>query len=132
VAEEATMRTTRGGTLATLAILAAILLLVPLLAGGMMGSGMMGPWMMPGMMPGRGSTAGPDGWAWGMGLGWLMMLAFWGALILGVALVVGYLGAGRREPTTEPPLEILRRRFAAGDLTAEQFEHMRQALEGAR
>jgi putative membrane protein len=124
------MRATGRGLLVVFGVLLLVVLLVPVAMGGMMGAGVMGPGMMPGIMIG----SGPGGWAWGlgMGLGWLMMLAFWGVLILGIALGVGYLRAGQRETTNETPLEILRRRYAAGELTGEQFEQMRQALEGAR
>lgn len=49
-----------------------------ILTGGMMGPGMMGS----GGMSGR-------GWAWGLGMGLagLSMLAFWGALIVGIGLL---------------------------------------------
>jgi putative membrane protein len=126
------MTTTRRGTFVALGVLALILLLIPVVGGGMMGAGMMGP----GMMSGYGtppSTSGPGGWSWGlgMGLGWLMMLAFWGAVLLGVALLVGWLGGGRGNSAPNSALEILRRRFAAGELTPEQFEQMRRTLHGA-
>jgi putative membrane protein len=119
-------------------------------AGGMTGPGMMagGGMMTPGpggmMTPGAGGMVGPGmmggaapgaagGWTWGLGmaLGWLAMLAFWGALILGVVVVVRWLGGapGRGGSAPETPLEILRRRYAAGEIDREQYEQMRQVLE---
>ena len=63
-----------------------------------------------------------------MGIGGLAMLAFWGALIVGVVLLVQALGGGRgyRRRT---PLDILKRRYAAGDITREQYEQMRKDIE---
>ncbi len=53
--------------------------------GGMMGAGVVGPGMMGWRVTGGAATTG-NGWVWGlgMGLGGIMMLAFWGALIVGV------------------------------------------------
>ena len=119
-----------------LVVLVLIVLLLPTLGYGMMGGGMMGPGMFgPGMMgrfgPRPDAPAGP-GWAWGlaMGLGMLAMLAFWAAIIVGVVLLVRWLTAATAaHDQPETPLEILRRRYAAGEITHEEFERMRQALE---
>ena len=66
------------------------------------------------------------GWAW-MAAGWIMMLAFWVLVIAGAVVAVRWMntrgGAGR---PPETPLEILRRRYAAGELTKEQFESMKR------
>ena len=71
--------TTRGLAIA-LAILVVAAFGFSMVMGGMMGPGMMGPTTMPGR-----------GWGWGlgMGVGGLAMLAFWGALIVGVVLPFG-------------------------------------------
>lgn len=91
--------------------------------GGMMGPGMMGP----------GAAGRWSGWMWGAGmwLGGLAMLLFWGALIVGAVLVVRLLGGlsldgGRSESAA--PLDILKRRYAAGEITREQYEQMRKDL----
>jgi putative membrane protein len=70
------------------------------------------------------------GWGWMIG-GWLMMLVFWALVIIGVVALVRFLndrgGQGRpKEPET--PLEILRRRYAAGELTKEQFDEMKRTV----
>ncbi len=109
------MNSTRG-LLIVLGILLAPALAMPLLMGGMMG---------PGMMSGR-------GWGLTMGLGGLAMLAFWGALIGGIVLVVLKVHGGAtdsRGATPESPVDILHRRYAAGELAREEYEHMRQDLE---
>jgi putative membrane protein len=68
-----------------------------------------------------------DGWG-PLAAGWVMMLVFWALVITGVALAVRWANAGgfagRRD--AEPPMEILRRRYAARELTKEQFELMKR------
>ncbi len=115
------MNSTRG-LLIVLGIFLAAALAIPLLMGGMMGPGMMGS----GMMSGR--------WGWGltMGLGGIAMLAFLGALIVGIVLVVRKVDGGATDSggtTPESPVDILHRRYAAGELAREEYEHMRQDLK---
>ena len=108
-------------------IVALVILLVVALAlsstmGGMTGHGMMGPAFM-----GRGG-----GWMWGVGMwvGGLAMLVFWGALIVGAVLIVRHLGGGLPERDVRTsPLDILKRRYASGEITREQYEQMRKDLE---
>ena len=106
----------------------------PMMGPGMMqgqgpkGSGMMqgqGP-MGPGMMMGR-----SGGWMWGVGMwvGGLVMLVFWGAFILVAVLVVRHLAGGFAERDGRSPLDILKRRYASGEITCDQYEQMRKDLE---
>jgi len=117
-----------------LGVLVVFLLLGPMLVGGMMGPGFTGPGMMGWGYTG-GATSG-NGWLWGlgMGLGGLMMLAFWGVLISGIVLFVRWIagqGASGTTPSaTEDPMTILRRRYAAGEIDQQTFERMRSDLEG--
>jgi putative membrane protein len=86
------------------------------------------------------AAAGTSGWMWGgaMALGWLAMLAFWGALAVGVVVLVRWLaGSGGGATTGQSPaagsesaLDILRRRLAAGEITEEEFERLRRVVEG--
>ena len=114
--------------LITLIGLLVVALAFPMALGGVMGMRAM-----------RGQMGGPDmpggGWGMGlvMGLGGLAVVAFWTALIVGVALLVRQLSSPRAAPSgpvSETPLQILERRFAAGELSDEQFERMRQTLRG--
>ena len=60
------------------------------------------------------------------------MLAFRGLLIVGVVLLVQLLdrgGARPPTPTRESALDIVNRRYAAGELAREQHEQMRRDLE---
>ncbi len=128
------MKQDNRGLLAALGVLVLVLLLGPLLMGGMTGAGVMGPGMMSwGYAPLGGVTTG-NGWAWGlgMGLGGLMMLAFWGALIVLVVLLVRWAGgqwtASTRPASSEEPLAILRRRYADGEIDEPTYQRMNSEL----
>ncbi len=116
-----------------LGILLVILLLGPILLGGMMGPGAFGP----GMMGWGYTTANGSGWLWGlgMGLGGLMMLAFWGVVIAGVVLLVRSFSThsveGHARSTSEDALAILQRRYAAGEIDEQTYQRMKSELVGA-
>ena len=64
-----------------------------------------------------------------MGLGWIFMVLFWGAVAVGAVVAVRWLlgqQPGRRE---EKLLDILKRRYAAGELSREEYERMRRELD---
>ncbi len=74
------------------------------------------------------------GWGWGMGLlGVLGMLLFWGLIIgLAVWLVVtltraSQAGASSRTQS-DTALDTLRSRLAAGDITPQEYDALRQKL----
>ena len=106
-------------------VLVAILIIVPLifgLIGGWQGYGygygMMGPWMMGGFG--------------GMWLMPILMIVFWGLVIWGiVALVrgVGWAGCcGSFPTTTDSAVDILKRRYARGEISKEEFEEKKKDL----
>lgn len=81
---------------------------------------------------------GWDGWGWGWWLIMaLLMVLFWGAIVLGVVALVRY-GRDRHEPpTAEPPpdqqrppsaLDVLDERFARGEIDAEEYTKRRELL----
>ena len=114
--------------LITLIVLLVVALAFPMALGGLMGMQAMRGQMTPGDMPGP--------WSMGliMGLGGVAVIAFWAALIVGVVLLVRMFSAPQeRPPTPAPasPLEILQRRYAAGEITQEQFQQIQHDLEGA-
>jgi putative membrane protein len=110
-----------------------VVLIGTVLSGTLMGPGMMGPGMMWGYGA-QGAPAVAGSWAWGltMAFGMLMMLAFWAALIVGAVLLVRWaIGQPRgTRGTTWPddPAEILRRRYAAGEIDQTTYQQMMAEL----
>jgi len=93
---------------------------VPLLWGGTSGWqgggwGMMGP----GMMGGSG---------WGL-FGPILMLLFWGLVIWGVvALARGVGGPGPGPTPADSALELLKRRYARGEINKQEYEEKKRDL----
>jgi putative membrane protein len=81
---------------------------------------------------GPGGHMMPGGWGGFMGgpILWLILVV---VLLLAVA-GVGLRGRGGNEPGPVPPretpLDILKRRYAAGEIDREEFERMKKELEG--
>jgi putative membrane protein len=92
-------------------------LLVPFVWGRGYGWRMMGPGMMGGF-----------GFPFIGGIG---MLVFWALVIGGIVWLVRSSSrgsAGPSAPPNEAPLDILKRRYAKGEITKEQFEQMKRDL----
>lgn len=62
----------------------------------------------------------------GMGFGLLFMLLFWGALIWLVVMIVNAAQSGKKE---EDPSNILKKRYASGEITKKQYEEMKKELK---
>jgi putative membrane protein len=59
----------------------------------------------------------------------LTMLVFWGAVIVGIVLAVRWPAIRGREPgSTDAALDILRQRYARGDIDKEEFEAKKRDL----
>ncbi len=77
-------------------------------------------------------SSGPWFWAWG--LLWIFMItSFWFLVLLGLALAVRWLWrAGSRIGTVQPPeesvMEILKKRYARGEIGKEEFEARKRDL----
>lgn len=71
---------------------------------------------------------GGDGWGWGMG--GIFMVLFWVAVIVAVVLVAKWVGASNAAPRTSTPLEILKERYARGEIDKKEFEQKKQDLGG--
>lgn len=68
-------------------------------------------------------------YGWSMGLeGWIWM----GGWIVVLTALVWLLVREPRRPERDEALEILRARLARGEISTEEFEHARQALESRR
>lgn len=70
---------------------------------------------------------------WGLSGPWhlgimLLMLAFWGVVFVGVVLSIRWLRSQAGRPESDPALEILRQRYARGDISKEEFDAKKRDL----
>ena len=63
-------------------------------------------------------------WMWGMHWGWWIV---W-AVVIAAAIIALIRPNGRQEP----PLELLKRRYANGEISAEEYEERKERLERDR
>jgi putative membrane protein len=70
------------------------------------------------------------GMRWGgWGLGWIFMIIFWGLVIVGVIFIVRYLiGATKGANGKESALDILKKRYARGEIDKEEFEQKKKDI----
>jgi len=78
---------------------------------------------------------GPGTEGWGYGAGWIwsiIMLAFWIAVIVGLVFLIRWLvistGVGGRARPEESALEILKRRYARGEIDKQEYEEKKKDL----
>jgi putative membrane protein len=75
-----------------------------------------------------------DGWGWGhMFFGSIMMLLFWGGLIILIVFGVRWMGAGSPRGGDGPlpgnrAIDILEERYARGEIEKEEYEERRRLL----
>lgn len=80
---------------------------------------------------------GPGMMYWGYGIGWLwtvLNIVFWIALIAGIFFLIRWLAVsakhgGREAKSEDSAMEILRKRYAQGEINREEFEKKRKDLE---
>ncbi len=72
----------------------------------------------------------PMSWMWGAwGLGMmLMMLVFWGLVIAGIVLAIRWLAGQGERSRSDRALDILRERYARGEINKDEFEAKRRDL----
>jgi putative membrane protein len=80
---------------------------------------------------------GPGMMGWGYyGMGWIgmiIMIAFWVAVIVGIVFLIRWIihstgSSIRKGDPEDSPLEILRRRYARGEIQKEEFEIKKKDL----
>jgi putative membrane protein len=105
-----------GGTvLAILVILPTVLGAIFGWSGTGWGWGMMGPWMMG------------FGWGWFMPI---LMVLFWGLVVWGIMALVRGVSADNvgSSMQADSSLEILKRRYARGEITKEEYKEKKKDL----
>ena len=65
---------------------------------------------------------------WGIGM-MLFMFLFWGLVIVGIVVGIRWLVRQGRPEGTDSALEILRQRYARGEINREEFEGKRRDLQ---
>jgi putative membrane protein len=74
-----------------------------------------------------------DGWGMMNPLMWIFILLLWGFAILGLVCAVRWLAtrgrAGKEQGSAATPLDILKARYARGEIGKEEFERMKKNLE---
>ena len=65
--------------------------------------------------------------AWGFGM-MFVMLVFWVLVIVGIVVAIRWLVGQGRERRHDSALEILRQRYARGEINKEEFEAKRRDL----
>jgi len=61
-------------------------------------------------------------------LGWIPMLLFWILLILGVIALFRYLDRSGQQQDSKTPLDILKERYARGDIDKKEFEEKKKDI----
>ena len=71
-----------------------------------------------------------SGWGWGMGFGGIFMILFWALIVLGVVALAKWLfTTSGSAGSSKSPLDVLKERYARGEINREQYEQMRRDLE---
>ena len=67
-----------------------------------------------------------DGWSWL----WMaaMMVFFWGGITAAIIFTIRYFTSGRKD---DGAVDILRKRFASGEISQEEFDNRRRTLTQA-
>jgi putative membrane protein len=65
---------------------------------------------------------------YGLGFGWLWMILFWGAVIAFIVWAVSNLAGRDKRVSTSNYVNIVRERYAKGEIRKEEFEQIKKDL----
>jgi putative membrane protein len=77
---------------------------------------------------------GPGMMGWGWSFGWIFMMVFWVLVIIGMIFLIKWLaGLSRAQKTmfekpNDSALDILRQRYARGEINKEEFDQKKKDL----
>ena len=67
----------------------------------------------------------------GFGLGWLFMILFWALVIMGIVYIINHLIVGNKiSVKQETAEELLKKRYAAGEISRDEFNDRRSVISG--
>ncbi|MBE0428165.1 MAG: SHOCT domain-containing protein [Nitrospirae bacterium] len=79
---------------------------------------------------------GPGMMGWGYGMAWLwtiIIIAFWVTVIVGIIFLIRWLALSTKQrgevKSEDSALEILKKRYARGEINKEEYEERRRNLE---
>ena len=81
----------------------------------------------PGSMMGNWEANNAFGSASGIA-GFILMIVFWALIIVGIVLLIRWLMNQSRGLGGKSPLDILKERYAKGEITKEEFEKIKKDL----
>ena len=70
-------------------------------------------------------------YSWGMGFGFgaIAMIIFWALLILGIVYLIKMVaGSSKKQGKKKPAIDILKMRYAKGEVSKEEFEKIKDDL----